>query len=321
MEAATEVSSLETLFAQCQKEYNRLSTEYFKPTDPTGGELIESLEKHAKECELQIRREHVFSINETIKDISTDDIKYLMVGYYLSFVLQKGMKDRLQRLERATSYIESFLDVLRRCEILEKDDEKQYEYYLEMAEKQTKPDMSKARDEKIRRYRVDKECEKRLAEIKMMEEKKEKGGIVDEDLEREKWILALQSCARKCLNDLDSIPQELEILRYMEKMKEAGKDPRQEVARGYEAASQKPMQVLKIGRDLSVTRESIKADVFKPWWNLPTRSMDDYAEQEMRHMREVEAAQAAAPKPDMRMKELEEKGLEDDMELVDKATT
>lgn len=60
-----------------------------------------------------------------------DDIKYLMVGYYLSFVFQKGMKDRLQRLERATSYIESFLDVLRRCEILEKDDEKQYEYYLE----------------------------------------------------------------------------------------------------------------------------------------------------------------------------------------------
>ena len=53
---------------------------------------------------------------------------------------------------------------------------------------------------------------------------------MDEDLEREKWILALQSCARKCLNDLDSIPQELEILRYMEKMKEAGKDPRQEVA-------------------------------------------------------------------------------------------
>lgn len=102
-----------------------------------------------------------------------------MVGYYLSFALQKGMKDRLQRLERATSYIESFLDVLKRCEILEKEDEKQYEYYLEyvlcvasvcrMAEKQTKPDMSKARDEKIRRYRVEKECEKRLAEIKMIE--------------------------------------------------------------------------------------------------------------------------------------------------------
>ena len=63
--------SLEALFVQCQKEYNRLSTEYFKPTDPVGGELIENLEKHAKECELQIRKEHVFSINETIKDIST----------------------------------------------------------------------------------------------------------------------------------------------------------------------------------------------------------------------------------------------------------
>lgn len=116
----------------------------------------------------------------------------------------------------------------------------------------------------------------------------------------------------------------------MEKMKGEGKDPHQVVAfrheggvrcrRGYEAASKKPMQVIKIGRDLSMTRESIKADVFKPWWNLPTRSLEDYAEEELRHMREAEAAQEAAPKPDMRLKEVEEKGLEDDMELVDKAT-
>ena len=42
-------------------------------------------------------------------------------------------------------------------------------FEVRMAEKQTKPDVSKARDEKIRRYRVDKECEKRLAEIKLME--------------------------------------------------------------------------------------------------------------------------------------------------------
>ena len=61
-----------------------------------------------------------------------------MIGYYLSFVLQKGMKDRLQRLERA-------------------------------AENHTKPDPAKSREEKIRRYRVEKECEKRLAEIKMIE--------------------------------------------------------------------------------------------------------------------------------------------------------
>ena len=48
-------------------------------------------------------------------------------------------------------------------------------------------------------------------------------------MEREKWILALQSCSRKALNDLHAIPQEMEILQYMEQMKHTGKDPHQEV--------------------------------------------------------------------------------------------
>ena len=51
---------------------------------------------------------------------------------------------------------------------------------------------------------------------------------MDEELEREKWVLALQSCARKSLNDLSSIPQEMEILKYMQSMKDTGKDPHQE---------------------------------------------------------------------------------------------
>ena len=55
-----------------------------------------------------------------------------MVGYYCGFVLQKGMEDRLTRLERAVSYLESFLDVLKRCEILDKDTELQYDAYLPM---------------------------------------------------------------------------------------------------------------------------------------------------------------------------------------------
>lgn len=80
------------------------------------------------------------------------------------------------------------------------------------------------------------------------------------------------------------------------------------------------MQIIKIGSDLSMTRETIKANVFRPWWNLPTRSMADYAEEEMYHMREAEKARENEEKPDKRMKQLEEEGLEDDEELVDKAT-
>ena len=65
--------------------------------------------------------------------LCVEDIRYLIVGYYCGFVYQKGMDDRLSRLETAVSYLESFLDVLRRCEVLDKDCESQYEAYLEYA--------------------------------------------------------------------------------------------------------------------------------------------------------------------------------------------
>ena len=71
---------------------------------------------------------------------------------------------------------------------------------------------------------------------------------------------------------------------------------------------------------VAFTKETIKASVFRPWWNLPTRSMADYAEEEMYHMKEAEKARQNEPQPDKRMKDLEEEGLEDDEELVDKAT-
>lgn len=91
-------------------------------------------------------------------------------------------------------------------------------------------------------------------------------------------------------------------------------------SKDYEAARQKPMQLIRIGTDLKMTKETIKAGVFRPWWNLPTRSMEDYAEEELHHMQEAEAARAAEEKPDRRYKQLEEEGLEDDEELVDRAT-
>ena len=40
----------------------------------------------------------------------------------------------------------------------------------------------------------------------------------------------------------------------------------------------------------------------------------------MYHMKEAEKARQNEPQPDKRMKDLEEEGLEDDEELVDKAT-
>ena len=67
-------NSLERVFADCQKEYTRLNTEFFSGNDKEGKQLIADLEKNAHHCEILIRKEHIFSVNETIKDIATGKI-------------------------------------------------------------------------------------------------------------------------------------------------------------------------------------------------------------------------------------------------------
>lgn len=64
-------SSLDSVFAECEKAYHRLSTEFFRGDDPVGKKLIADLESYSYLCESLIRKEHIFSINETVKDMNT----------------------------------------------------------------------------------------------------------------------------------------------------------------------------------------------------------------------------------------------------------
>ena len=48
-----------------------MSTEFFRGDDPVGKKLIADLESYSYLCESLIRKEHIFSINETVKDMNT----------------------------------------------------------------------------------------------------------------------------------------------------------------------------------------------------------------------------------------------------------
>lgn len=63
--------SLEEVFANCQDGFKRLSTEYFKADDPVFVQLVADLEANCKQCEILIRRERLFSINDTVNDFPT----------------------------------------------------------------------------------------------------------------------------------------------------------------------------------------------------------------------------------------------------------
>ncbi len=160
------------------------------------------------------------------------------------------------------------------------------------------------------------------------------------ELERELMLLLVQSAVRDALDALDSHQRELPMLAHMAKMmggrsgasaRDAA-DPRtkarREAARqraSREAYANRPgLSLTHIGPDGSVTREQLKAQVFRPGHRAPTMSLEELAEIEVADAKARKARQDAAEadpnRPGMKIKQLEEAGKEDDMALVDKAT-
>ncbi|KAK8797390.1 hypothetical protein WA158_004598 [Blastocystis sp. Blastoise] len=284
------------------------------PNDKDYKDTIAKLKTLLYKLSDKIRRERLFSDNEDISEIDTEDFKYLMVGYYMGDIMQKGMDNRLNNLKSGLVYLDSFLHVLDSYKILKPADSEAYHFLLEH---EKEPQGLALRDLKITRMKNDKEATTRLNEIKQIQEKKQKGGIVDEDLEREKYLLMLQSCSRKALDNIHMINEEIPLLIIRQQLEKG--EIKKEVVMPAPLPS-KGLEITHIGTDLSITKETIKAGVFKPWWELPSVSMDTYAEQEIHHMKEDEEARKNNPGPDKKYKQLEEEGLEDDEELVDKAT-
>ena len=80
------------------------------------------------------------------------------------------------------------------------------------------------------------------------------------------------------------------------------------------------LEVTKIGADGSVRRETFKAEVFRQGWRPPTMSLEELAEIEYRDAMARQKKEAEVGEKDLKYKQLEEQGLEDDMERVDKAS-
>jgi hypothetical protein len=86
---------------------------------------------------------------------------------------------------------------------------------------------------KIARYKAEKKCKERLEELLKLEELRSKadegggggstvgggGSVADEESDRERWILVIQSAMRKASDSIGLAEQEMEMLVHMEKMR------------------------------------------------------------------------------------------------------
>ena len=240
----------------------------------------------------------IFSENEEFEDIDTADAGFALVDYWLAKVTMQNNKPgppdppkRLSQLQQAKALFERFLFRCARLALYKEPKESEDE-----AKSSKKPEAT--REEKIARFK-----RKRAAEE----------SIKTSMDTREKWRLRLEIAIVEALDDIDAIEREQEILQYMIRERPVRADPPA-------APISKPIEVTHIGPTLEMQRQTFQDGVFKPYHRLPTMSLEEYADIEMKRLEQQTKRQAESTQTTtLSLNELKEKNLEDVDTLHDAA--
>uniref|UniRef100_A0A8C1A3X5 Immunoglobulin (CD79A) binding protein 1 n=2 Tax=Cyprinus carpio TaxID=7962 RepID=A0A8C1A3X5_CYPCA len=262
----------------------KLFEEVDTTNEPSSSNAVQVKVKRAlmqlEEATRMVNQLNVFSRNEALEEISTADLKYLLLPALLGALTMKQVNPskRLEHVQAARVY---FMDFLQRC--------KDYDvcsFQLPRAsentadtptEEQTNPSvpmpvsqpdliaMATQRQAKIERFMQRKETEAKLSEIRGLVE----SGSADEELVRDFYLLHVRRWVTLAIEEIDSISQEMEILKRMELFKQSAPQP--------SPPKRPPM------KPFILTKDAVQAKVFGAGYpSLPTMTVDDWYEQHRR---------------------------------------
>ncbi|XP_020832104.1 immunoglobulin-binding protein 1 [Phascolarctos cinereus] len=229
---------------------------------------LESLNKASR----MLAQLDLFSPNEELEEISSADLKYLMVPA-LQGALTLKQVNLSQRLEQVQTARAHFMDFLKQCQ----------NYQITKFELPPSPDsptgkksadgpagsqqnlvaMASHRQAKIERYKQKKELESKLASLESAVE----SSRADEEQVREYYLLHLQKWANISLEEIESIDQEIVILKARDLGKQA-------------STSRMPPQSRPPTKPFILTRDTAQAKVFGSGYpSLATMTVNDWYEQ------------------------------------------
>ncbi|XP_067853246.1 immunoglobulin-binding protein 1 [Heptranchias perlo] len=232
-----------------------------------GVELLEQATRMVNQLDL-------FSRNEELEEIATADIKYLLLPVLLGALTMKlgNSAKRLEHVQKAQVY---YMDFLKRCKdynVMTFEFPKTVENNEESNKASVVPSspavgsqssllsMATKRQAKIERYNLKKETEAKLKDIKLVI----CSGKADDEQTRKFYLLNLQRWISTSLEEIESIDQEIQILKRMEGTK------RPQATR----PQRPPMQ------PFILTRDAVQAKVLGAGYpSLPTMTVDDWYEQ------------------------------------------
>ncbi|NXG45378.1 IGBP1 protein, partial [Psilopogon haemacephalus] len=265
----------------------------------------------------------LFSENEELEEIASADLKYLLLPALLGSMTLKqvDMSRRMEHLESARAHFWRFLKLCRSYGLGKfhlppaaaaspgEEDAGSPAPRGPAAAQANLVAMAMSRQAKIERHNQQKELENRLASMRSSVE----SGQADEDQIREFYLLQIQKWINTSLEEIESIDQEMVILRSRATAKQPSAPPH-----GPARPARTPL------KPFILTRNAAQAKVFGAGYpGLPTMTVDDWYEQ--RTKQGVVSAQTVPQRApgitdeEMQKQQQEKKEEEDDEEALQKA--
>jgi len=230
----------------------------------------------------------LFSRNEDGDDMHTNDIKYLLIPYYLGhFELRHSDPDeRLAHLDASKRNFESFVRLAAQYGFITDEDKAEWE-----GKKAKSGDARVAREELMAREKRRRAALARLEELrqqrvklsqKVGEEAAYNEDADEEEIDREIITTLIQVSVTDALREIKSSEEESEMLTMIAKMRMAGQSiapPRPSIPK-----DPKPPIVIREGDlDRVDKRQELMAKMFQPGWIQPKYTVEQAGEMEMRH--------------------------------------
>ncbi|KAI9363342.1 TAP42-like protein [Zopfochytrium polystomum] len=278
--------SLRSIFDEMQRRFQHLEDSDLSASDPKYQEEVSLAIIGCEQCAVLVRALSIFSSNELLEDINTTDLRFLLVDFYAGELQNRKVSDsRLSDLRKSKGHFENFLFTCYTHGILTEEDKK----YLD-AETSKKPkDAAQQRNEKIARFKREKAAKAKMDSLleKLALSAKSSGSSDDEEIDRELLLTTLDLSIQRAISSVRTVMDEIDLLEKLEKEKRSTTGLEDRLSR-VEVRTEKPTALLsKDGKPLQpfiITnkREQLQNGVFRYGHNLPTMTIDEFLENEIK---------------------------------------
>ncbi|KXJ85786.1 TAP42-like protein [Microdochium bolleyi] len=322
--------TLKSVFAAAEAKRISLENSYDTISPAYQDDLAEAL-KGYEDCIRIISDISLFSPNETLEDINTSDLPYLLASYRMAELLQKvrteSPLDRKAALDVTKEAYARFLHLVDSYSLFSESDRKLFERYTDDPDAFstiTSSDPAMRRNAKIANFKVEKEMKQKLEYMRRNPRYLDDGGG-DEEAVRELYLADIAWNIHQTFQGLEGINREMEVIAQapvalMPQETTIEDDERRRKASVdsdmYSARLDGPLQASLAGMKgpllskqgkplrpftLTANRQEIQQGVFRSGHNLPTMSIDEYLDEERRRGNIIEGGGEASgrqPEPD-----------------------